>query len=173
MKKKLLCVVLVVVMCLSVASVAMAAGESPTDGWVAYDPTTVPEGYQGYVQENAESDNALLNDYAAQKYPDAKVEEIGTFYFMNEAGEFYEGNATLYFEDASVKAGDKVTVLCLDVYGNIIEVEATVEDGAFSFNVPTPGAYSYIVVKASADSTTTTNKTTTSAKSPKTGGEDR
>lgn len=174
MKKKILCMVLAVVMCLSFASVAMAAKGSPADGWIKYDPSSVPDGYTGYYGPNTEEDNALLNEYAANHYPGATLEEIGTVVFLNDAGDYYVGDTILYVEDASVSAGDKVTVLCMDMDGNIIAVEATAEDGGFVFTVPTPGAYSYFVVKATSDKTVTAAATTnTSAKSPKTGGEER
>ena len=190
MKRKLTCMVLAVVMCLSIGSIALAAPEgSPADGWLKYDTESVPDGYVGTREPTPDAINDMINDYAQENHPGMTVEEIGFVAFIDEAkvdsldpnnidemlDALYFGSATLYVEDASVTAGDKVTIICVDVDGNIIEVTANAEDGGFSFNVPTPGFYSYFVVKGETNDTadTSTSTTNTTAKSPKTGGDDR
>ncbi len=173
--KKVLCIVLAVVLCISLGSVAFAE-ESPVASWI--EMSGVPEDVSGNVNDLTDAQWDSFLSYAADNFDadvwGGMVYEIGDIMLTNGDGSAYTGSASFRIYDADVTAADKVMVLHL-VGGSVEQIPATAYDGYFEFTTSSTSPFAYMInagganAAATTDPDTTTTSTTTT--SPKTGND--
>ncbi len=189
--KKVLAIVLAIVLCLSIGSVAFAE-ESPVgpvkvgpgekmEGGCTVEFSGVPDGVKGSIGALPGEAVKATNEYFANNFDKEtwRCIIIGDIKLFNADGSDYTGKATFKVYSSYIKAGDEIYALHYKNGGSIEKIKASeVGDGYFVFTADSLSPFMYAGPKTSSGGggtpnvEGTTDTTDTTKKSPKTGGED-
>ncbi len=182
--KKVLGVVLAIVLCLSIGSVAFAEespvgpiGVGPGEKMEGNCPTEfsgTPEGVTGSISAMSIDAINALRAYTESNFDkETMCIIIGDIKLFNADGSAYTGGATLKVYSSYIKAGDEIYALHYKNGGAVEKIKASeVGDGYFIFTTDSLSPFMYAKLSGSTPGGGGGGTSETTDKSPKTGGQD-